>query len=207
MFQFVLHVYGDMADKRLRSGAYPLERPLSSGKQSYGTRKEEWPLTEPLNKLEGKAQVTILSHYWKVCNSTVLLTLVPSRSKGYRWYSAFPLVHGSNSFHFLEKEANILLSCYKIENKTEGGTTWSSGYHVGPVIEGSLTFDCRIAKPGVSSNHVSGPLFVSFSNEFYSLLLSTGWPQELIPKWFYELQKLCHYQNKISLYRQIEMSV
>ncbi|XP_053383995.1 uncharacterized protein LOC123535767 isoform X2 [Mercenaria mercenaria] len=57
-YRFVLHLYGRKADKRLQSGAFPLERPLSSGKQSYGTKKDEWPLTEPLHKLEGKAQVT-----------------------------------------------------------------------------------------------------------------------------------------------------
>jgi hypothetical protein len=55
--QFVLHVYGTKADKRLQSGGFPLERPLSSGKQSYGTKKDEWPLTQPMHKLEGKAQV------------------------------------------------------------------------------------------------------------------------------------------------------
>ena len=60
LLQFVLHVYGEKANKRLWSGGYPLERPLSSGKQTYGTKKEEWPVTEPLHKLEGKAQVFII---------------------------------------------------------------------------------------------------------------------------------------------------
>lgn len=40
-----------------KSGGYPLERPISSGIQTYDTKKQEWPVTEPLTKLEGKYQV------------------------------------------------------------------------------------------------------------------------------------------------------
>ncbi|WAR26952.1 XDH1-like protein [Mya arenaria] len=57
-YRFALDLYGTDASPIYRSGALPLERPLSSGKQTYDTKKQEWPLTEPLLKLEGKAQVT-----------------------------------------------------------------------------------------------------------------------------------------------------
>jgi len=56
----VLGVYGKSADPRVQTGASPLERPLSSGTQSYDTKKQEWPLTEPLLKLEGKVQVRVM---------------------------------------------------------------------------------------------------------------------------------------------------
>lgn len=42
-----------------KSGAMPLLRPLSSGQQSYDTKPMEWPLTEPLIKLEAIDQVLI----------------------------------------------------------------------------------------------------------------------------------------------------
>lgn len=55
--QFALFMLGNKLDLRYQSGGFPLERPLSSGTQTYSTKKEEWPLTEPLLKIEGKAQV------------------------------------------------------------------------------------------------------------------------------------------------------
>ncbi|XP_052261039.1 uncharacterized protein LOC127865162 isoform X4 [Dreissena polymorpha] len=57
-YRFAIFMLGDKLDLRCRSGGFPLERPLSSGTQTYSTKTEEWPLTEPLLKVEGKSQVT-----------------------------------------------------------------------------------------------------------------------------------------------------
>jgi xanthine dehydrogenase/oxidase len=35
-----------------------LERPISSGKQIYPTKEENWPLTKPIPKLESMVQCT-----------------------------------------------------------------------------------------------------------------------------------------------------
>ncbi|KAH3886861.1 hypothetical protein DPMN_015058 [Dreissena polymorpha] len=59
---------GDKLDLRCRSGGFPLERPLSSGTQTYSTKTEEWPLTEPLLKVEGKSQVCRPTGFRFVCN-------------------------------------------------------------------------------------------------------------------------------------------
>ena len=50
---------GTAAGARYRSGSTVLHdtRPLSSGTQSYDTKKVEWPLNEPLKKLEADIQV------------------------------------------------------------------------------------------------------------------------------------------------------
>lgn len=55
----MLHVIGDQAGLKVRSGASQLyiDRPVSSGQQSYDTNKMEWPVTEPLQKIEANAQV------------------------------------------------------------------------------------------------------------------------------------------------------
>ncbi|XP_055707343.1 uncharacterized protein LOC129804238 isoform X2 [Phlebotomus papatasi] len=42
--------------KEFQSGGSLIERPLSSGKQSFDTYKENWPLTEPVDKLEAIIQ-------------------------------------------------------------------------------------------------------------------------------------------------------
>lgn len=49
--------------KRLRSGGEVLERPLSSGVQSFDTVKERYPVTEPVLKLEGLMQVSGAAMY------------------------------------------------------------------------------------------------------------------------------------------------
>lgn len=56
--QFALEVVGEVADSRYRSAVGSLLRPLSSGTQTYSTRKEEWPLTQPIPKLESMVQCT-----------------------------------------------------------------------------------------------------------------------------------------------------
>ncbi|XP_053383770.1 uncharacterized protein LOC123535779 [Mercenaria mercenaria] len=57
-YKFVLHIVGDQAWIKFRSGSSQLyiDRPVSSGQQSYDTNKIEWPVTEPLKKLEANAQ-------------------------------------------------------------------------------------------------------------------------------------------------------
>lgn len=55
----MLHIVGDQAGMKYRSGAAQLyiNRPISSGQQTYETNKMEWPVTEPMKKLEANAQV------------------------------------------------------------------------------------------------------------------------------------------------------
>lgn len=59
-FQYILDVVGDTAKGIYRSGSIPLIRPLSSGQQSYDTKPLEWPLTEPMIKLEAMDQACFL---------------------------------------------------------------------------------------------------------------------------------------------------
>lgn len=53
----MLDVLGNKAGSVFRSGSVPLTRPLSSGKQSYDTIPIEWPLTQPMTKVEAINQV------------------------------------------------------------------------------------------------------------------------------------------------------
>ncbi|XP_048729395.2 xanthine dehydrogenase-like isoform X2 [Ostrea edulis] len=57
-YRFVLDVVGNKAASPFRSGALPLARPLSSGQQSYDTKPIEWPLTEPMTKVEAINQAS-----------------------------------------------------------------------------------------------------------------------------------------------------
>ncbi|CAC5385055.1 XDH [Mytilus coruscus] len=63
LYSYFLEVLGDTAGSKYRSGAIPLQRPLSSGQQSYDTKPMEWPLTEPLMKLEAMNQTTGKAQY------------------------------------------------------------------------------------------------------------------------------------------------
>jgi len=54
--QFALHVVGDRASPRVRSGALDLERGLSSGKQEFETDEKQWPVNKPTIKVEARAQ-------------------------------------------------------------------------------------------------------------------------------------------------------
>ncbi|CAC5385057.1 XDH [Mytilus coruscus] len=58
--EYILDVVGDTAGGIYRSGAIPLSRPFSSGQQSYDTKPLEWPLTEPMIKLEAMDQACFL---------------------------------------------------------------------------------------------------------------------------------------------------
>lgn len=64
LFQYFLRVLGNTASVRYRSGANVLHdiRPLSSGTQSYDTKKVDWPVDQPLKKLEANIQVTEVDH-------------------------------------------------------------------------------------------------------------------------------------------------
>ena len=59
LYKFALQIVGDQAGLRFRSGTSQLyyDRPISSGQQTYDTNKVEWPVTEPMKKLEANAQV------------------------------------------------------------------------------------------------------------------------------------------------------
>ncbi|XP_063399739.1 xanthine dehydrogenase/oxidase-like [Mytilus trossulus] len=63
LYSYFLEVLGDTVGSKFRSGALPLQRPLSSGQQSYDTKPMEWPLTEPLIKLEAMNQTTGKAQY------------------------------------------------------------------------------------------------------------------------------------------------
>ena len=59
-WQFVLGVCGTEVADRYKSGSTNLHRPLSSGTQSYGTHKQEWPVTEPMTKTTAELEVFIV---------------------------------------------------------------------------------------------------------------------------------------------------
>ncbi|XP_045174786.2 xanthine dehydrogenase-like [Mercenaria mercenaria] len=65
LYKFFLRVLGDSASYQYRSAADVLHdiRPLSSGVQTYDTNKQEWPLNEPLKKLEADRQCTGEAEY------------------------------------------------------------------------------------------------------------------------------------------------
>jgi len=68
LYKFALHVIGDKASARVRSGALDLERGLSSGKQEFGTDHKEWPVSKPTIKVEARAQCSGEAEY--VCDIT-----------------------------------------------------------------------------------------------------------------------------------------
>ena len=55
--QFYVAALGDRASPQVRSAADPLIRPVSSGSQSYETKPENYPVTQPMTKLAAKLQV------------------------------------------------------------------------------------------------------------------------------------------------------
>lgn len=64
-YRFVLNTNPNMDKMKpeYRSGADTLARPLSSGSQSYGTNKDEWPLTQAVPKYEGRIQCSGEAQY------------------------------------------------------------------------------------------------------------------------------------------------
>lgn len=51
-----MSVLGASASSAVQSGAEELERGLSSGVQEWETDESQWPLTQPVQKYEGKIQ-------------------------------------------------------------------------------------------------------------------------------------------------------
>ena len=58
MLQFALELVGDGADPRYRTAVGSLKRPLSTGKQTYPTKPDDYPITQPIPKIESMAQCT-----------------------------------------------------------------------------------------------------------------------------------------------------
>ena len=61
--KFVLSAAGDRAAPKLRSGGVGLKREVSRGQQTYSTDPAEYPIGEPVQKLEGKAQCSGEAQY------------------------------------------------------------------------------------------------------------------------------------------------
>lgn len=70
VLQFVLKIApANMVSRRNVSGGAQIIRPLSTARQEYGTNKKNWPLSEPVIKLEALAQTSgidsrILLYHW-----------------------------------------------------------------------------------------------------------------------------------------------
>ena len=62
-YKFVLSSAGDRLSARLRSGGADLKRDVSRGQQAYSTDPAEYPIGEPVQKLEGKAQCSGEAEY------------------------------------------------------------------------------------------------------------------------------------------------
>lgn len=56
LLQTILGIIGDVASSDITSGATDLNRPLSSGQQTYDQNAELWPLAQPIPKLEAGIQ-------------------------------------------------------------------------------------------------------------------------------------------------------
>lgn len=54
----MLGLAGNNVEENLRSGAGDIERFLTHGSQNYDTDKTEWPLNQPVSKLEATIQVS-----------------------------------------------------------------------------------------------------------------------------------------------------
>lgn len=76
-----------MVSPRNRSGGAELERPLCTGTQIYQTNQSQYPLTEPVNKLEALKQTSgklndsrhismILKHFFQVKSNTLPIFLL-----------------------------------------------------------------------------------------------------------------------------------
>lgn len=63
-YKFVLKTCNiNLVKAEYRSGGDILERPMSSGTQIYDTQKDKFPLTEPIVKVEGLAQISGTAKY------------------------------------------------------------------------------------------------------------------------------------------------
>ncbi|XP_048242204.1 xanthine dehydrogenase-like isoform X1 [Haliotis rufescens] len=57
-YKYVLAMCGEKAATRFRSGGTNLIRPVSSGIQTYASRKDEYPLTQPMTKKDATLQTS-----------------------------------------------------------------------------------------------------------------------------------------------------
>nr|BAS67018.1 aldehyde oxidase [Penaeus japonicus]BBC28100.1 aldehyde oxidase [Penaeus japonicus] len=58
LFKAIVGFLGDKVPASIRSAGPNIERPLSSGKQSFDMNQESWPVGEPVPKLESAAQIS-----------------------------------------------------------------------------------------------------------------------------------------------------
>ena len=72
-FQFALEIVGNAADIRFRSAVGSLSRPISSGKQSYPSNPKNFPVTQPIPKLESLIQSTGEAKYISDTESSSML--------------------------------------------------------------------------------------------------------------------------------------
>ena len=59
----MLDIVGDKVDERFRSGALNLKRGLSSGQQKFDTDEKDWPVNQPVPKVEARAQCSGEAQY------------------------------------------------------------------------------------------------------------------------------------------------
>ncbi|KAK3879999.1 hypothetical protein Pcinc_015481 [Petrolisthes cinctipes] len=69
-YRAVLSIVGTAASPPVTSGAEPLQRPLSSGQQTYDNNTEQYPLGAPIPKIEAPIQISGEAEY---------ITKIPSR--------------------------------------------------------------------------------------------------------------------------------
>jgi len=62
-YKFFLYALGDAASPEVQSGALNLERGLSKGQQAFETDEAQWPVTQPVEKMEGKYQASGEAEY------------------------------------------------------------------------------------------------------------------------------------------------
>ena len=74
--QFVLGVCSSKAAEQYRSGGANLLRPVSSAVQTYSTRKEDWPLNEPMTKTEAAYQVRVVYAVITIVIVVVVVTII-----------------------------------------------------------------------------------------------------------------------------------
>ncbi|XP_035713400.1 xanthine dehydrogenase/oxidase isoform X1 [Folsomia candida] len=64
LYKFILGILGDSVSPRVQSGARDIDRYLMQGKQDFDTSDtSEWPLYQPISKIEGKVQASGEAEY------------------------------------------------------------------------------------------------------------------------------------------------
>ncbi|XP_070000799.1 uncharacterized protein [Penaeus vannamei] len=58
LYKTIVGILGDRVPASIRSAGPNIERPLSSGKQTFDMNRESWPIGEPVPKLESAAQIS-----------------------------------------------------------------------------------------------------------------------------------------------------